>query len=93
MAACIDTPEKRLFTDTINSFHKSNEEWDILGTVMLSRVKNTRKMLRQHIIETILNEFDEQCIELTREQRKEKYKKMMESPFRFFRGKRLLILL
>ncbi|KAA9016485.1 DUF2252 domain-containing protein [Niallia endozanthoxylica] len=57
-----------------------------MGTVMLSRVKNTRKMLRQHIIETILNEFDEQCMELTREQRQEKYKKMMESPFRFFRG-------
>lgn len=54
--------------------------------VMLDRVKNTRKVLRQHMLESILNEFDEQCMELGREQRKIKYAKMMESPFRFFRG-------
>lgn len=54
--------------------------------VMLDRVKNTRKILRQHIIESILNEFDEQCMELGRQERKAKYTKMMESPFRFFRG-------
>ncbi|WP_394237658.1 DUF2252 domain-containing protein [Niallia oryzisoli] len=57
-----------------------------MGTAMQNRVIHTRKMLRQHMIETILNEFDEQCMGLTREQRKEKYKKMLESPFRFFRG-------
>ncbi|WP_338451148.1 DUF2252 family protein [Niallia oryzisoli] len=57
-----------------------------MGTVMLNKVKDTRRMLRQHMIETVLNEFDEQCMKLTREQRKEKYKKMMENPFRFFRG-------
>jgi len=43
MAACIDTPEKRLFTGTINSFHKSDEEWDILGTVMLNSAKKNIK--------------------------------------------------
>jgi len=57
-----------------------------MGTAMQNRVIHTRKMLRQHMIETILNEFDEQCMGLTREQRREKYKKMLESPFRFFRG-------
>lgn len=55
-------------------------------TVMLERVKNTRKVLRKHIIETILNEFDEQCMELDHDKRKIKYTKMIESPFRFFRG-------
>lgn len=54
--------------------------------VILERVKNTRKLLRQHIIESILNEFDEQCMELNLEQRALKYDKMLESPFRFFRG-------
>ena len=57
-----------------------------MGKVVLDRVKNTRTMLRTHIIETILNEFDEQCMNLNEDNRKEKYTKMMESPFRFFRG-------
>ncbi|MEK4230810.1 DUF2252 domain-containing protein [Solibacillus sp. FSL H8-0538] len=54
--------------------------------VLLDRVKNTRKVLREHIIETILNEFDEECMNLARDQRTVKYTQMMESPFRFFRG-------
>ena len=33
-----------------------------MGKVMLDRVKNTRTMLRKNIIETILSEFDEQCM-------------------------------
>jgi uncharacterized protein (DUF2252 family) len=53
---------------------------------ILDRVKNTRTTLRNQIIETILNEFDEQCMKLDPNKRKEKYKKMLESPFRFFRG-------
>lgn len=53
---------------------------------ILNRVKNTRMILRKHMIETILNEFDEQCMQLEGDKRKEKYMKMMESPFRFFRG-------
>ena len=57
-----------------------------MGTGMLDRVKNTRTTLRKHMIQTILNEFDEQCMGLDHTKRKEKYKKMMESPFRFFRG-------
>lgn len=57
-----------------------------MALVMLDRVKNTRTMLRRHLIETILNEFDEQCMQLKIDERKEKYRKMMESPFLFFRG-------
>ncbi len=57
-----------------------------MGKVMLDRVKNTRTMLRKNIIETILSEFDEQCMLLNHENRREKYHTMMESPFRFFRG-------
>lgn len=53
---------------------------------MLERVKNTRKTLRMQLIEKILNEFDEQCMNLNQNKRIEKYQKMLESPFRFFRG-------
>lgn len=53
---------------------------------LLSRVKNTREVLRKQVIDTVLNEFDEQCMALSDEKRKMKYAKMMESPFRFFRG-------
>ncbi|WP_379970938.1 DUF2252 domain-containing protein [Ectobacillus sp. sgz5001026] len=57
-----------------------------MGFVLLDRVKNTRNVLRKHIIETILNEFDGLCMQLDHEKRSIKYKEMMESPFRFFRG-------
>jgi len=53
---------------------------------LLNRVKDTRNLLRKHNIETILNEFDEECMKLDLEKRKVKYSKMVESPFRFFRG-------
>lgn len=53
---------------------------------LIHRVKDTRDVLRKYVIETILNEFDDQCMGLDREKRKLKYTKMMESPFRFFRG-------
>lgn len=55
-------------------------------TEMQDRVKNTRTMLRRQMIETILDEFDDQCMHLNYVMRKEKYEKMKESPFRFFRG-------
>lgn len=58
----------------------------IMNLLMLDRVKNTKNVLRKHIIETIMNEFDKQCMKLDVKERKEKYHKMMESPFRFFRG-------
>ncbi len=53
---------------------------------LLNRVKDTREVLRLYIIENILNEFDDECMNLEQEKRKKKYEKMMESPFRFFRG-------
>lgn len=54
--------------------------------ILLSRVRNTRVALRAQQIATIFEEFDEQCMQLTLEQRMKKYSKMLESPFRFFRG-------
>ncbi|RHW34721.1 DUF2252 domain-containing protein [Lysinibacillus yapensis] len=53
---------------------------------LLNRVKETKKVLRKHQIETILNEFDEETMNLGPEKRLMKYEQMMESPFRFFRG-------
>ncbi|WP_028401019.1 DUF2252 domain-containing protein [Ectobacillus panaciterrae] len=55
-------------------------------TNLLERVKETRRMLRQQIIETVLNQFDEHSMALDREMRREKYRTMMENPFRFYRG-------
>jgi len=57
-----------------------------MEATLLSRMKNTRSALREQQIATIFDEFDEQCMKLTDEQRVEKYKKMLESPFRFYRG-------
>ena len=53
---------------------------------LLNRVKDTREVLRKLVIDTVLNEFDGHCMVLSDEKRKMKYTKMMESPFRFFRG-------
>ncbi|WP_155592615.1 DUF2252 domain-containing protein [Lysinibacillus cavernae] len=53
---------------------------------LLEQVKHTRTNLRQRQLETIFEEFDVQRMKLTDTQRLEKYRKMLESPFRFFRG-------
>ena len=53
---------------------------------LLEQVKHTRAFLRQEQLETIFEEFDVQRMSLTEAQRLEKYRKMLESPFRFFRG-------
>lgn len=53
---------------------------------LLDRVQNTRRLLREHMLETIFNEFDVECMGLDDKKRKTKYGEMMESPFRFFRG-------
>lgn len=58
----------------------------MLEEALLSRVQNTRLALRAQQIAMIFEEFDIQCMQLTLEQRMEKYNKMLESPFRFFRG-------
>lgn len=57
-----------------------------MGRILLERVKHTRMFLRQDQLEKTFEEFDTQCMGLSEEQRLEKYSKMLESPFRFFRG-------
>lgn len=58
----------------------------MMGRILLERVKHTRMFLRQDQLERIFDEFDVLCMNLSEEQRLEKYSKMLESPFRFFRG-------
>lgn len=58
----------------------------MMGRILLERVKHTRMFLRQDQLEKIFDEFDMECMHLSEEQRLEKYSKMLESPFRFFRG-------
>lgn len=70
------------FNMLIDKDNRGGKEMELL----LDRVKHTREVLRKHIIETILNEFDDQCMKLDHDKRKIKYTKMIESPFRFFRG-------
>ncbi|QTB27323.1 DUF2252 family protein [Lysinibacillus sphaericus] len=53
---------------------------------LLEQVKHTRVFLRKELLNTIFEEFDVQRMKLTEAQRLEKYQKMLESPFRFFRG-------
>lgn len=52
----------------------------------VQKVQETRRSLREHVMETILHEFDVERMELSRESRQSKYEKMAESPYRFFRG-------
>ncbi|MGD6816409.1 DUF2252 domain-containing protein [Metabacillus sp. 113a] len=50
------------------------------------RASSLKRMLRHQTIDAILNELDGTIMNLSREMRLEKYRKMAESPFRFFRG-------
>ena len=58
----------------------------MMGRILLERVKHTRMFIRHDQLEKIFEEFDGQCMTLNKEQRLEKYKTMLENPFRFFRG-------
>lgn len=53
---------------------------------LLDGVKTTRLLLRKQQLATIFEQFDVHTMQLTKTQRLEKYRKMAESPFRFFRG-------
>ncbi|MTH54676.1 DUF2252 domain-containing protein [Bacillus mangrovi] len=53
---------------------------------MAERTMSTRKKLRLQTIDAVLHEFDGEIMNLPRHMRLEKYRKMAESPFRFFRG-------
>ncbi len=57
-----------------------------MGSMLLEQVKHTRQFLRHDQLKTIFEEFDAQCMALSEEQRLEKYRTMLDSPFRFFRG-------
>lgn len=59
---------------------------------LLERVKHTRIFLRKELLATIFEEFDVQRMGLDEEQRLEKYRTMLESPFRFFSEGVLFIL-
>ncbi|MFD2673230.1 DUF2252 domain-containing protein [Marinicrinis sediminis] len=50
------------------------------------RIKQTRMKLRRQALHTILEEFDRELMQLSHEKRMNKYIKMAENPFRFFRG-------
>jgi len=54
--------------------------------LIVDRVQHTRRALREHMLKTIFDEFDVECMGLDDDKRKVKYGEMMESPFRFFRG-------
>ncbi|UOQ93499.1 DUF2252 domain-containing protein [Halobacillus shinanisalinarum] len=46
----------------------------------------TKKYLRKQVLDTILNQFDGKLMGLSKEHRKQKYNKMRENPYSFFRG-------
>lgn len=50
------------------------------------RIQQTKEQLRATFLEHVFHEFDEAILNLSPEGRDEKYTKMLESPFRFFRG-------
>ncbi|WP_347862322.1 DUF2252 family protein [Salimicrobium sp. PL1-032A] len=49
-------------------------------------VKETKRYLRKQTIQTILEEFDGNLMDLTKTDRKDKYRKMKQDPYSFFRG-------
>lgn len=52
----------------------------------INRVEKTRESIRTHLLQQIFHEFDVETLRLDEAGRCEKYMKMAESPFRFFRG-------
>lgn len=52
----------------------------------MDRVKHTKEHIRTDLLQRTFNEFDVETLRLTDAGRHEKYTKMLESPFRFFRG-------
>lgn len=57
-----------------------------LENKLLERVRNTRNEMRVQQLFRIFEDFDKECMQLDTQDRQEKYAKMVESPFRFFRG-------
>ncbi|UVI30016.1 DUF2252 domain-containing protein [Paenibacillus spongiae] len=53
---------------------------------LTERVRQTRRKLRKQTLTVIFDEFDGKLMGLDRRKRAEKYRKMADSPFSFFRG-------
>ncbi|SIS42501.1 DUF2252 domain-containing protein [Salimicrobium flavidum] len=49
-------------------------------------VRQTKRILRKQTISTILEEFDNRIMNLTKTDRRAKYRKMKQDPYSFFRG-------
>lgn len=58
----------------------------LVGNQLLKRVRETRVSMRKQQLYLVFEDFDKECMQLTLDNRREKYAKMLESPFRFFRG-------
>lgn len=58
----------------------------LVDNQLLKRVQETRVSMRKQQLYRVFEDFDKECMQLTIDNRREKYAKMMESPFRFFRG-------
>ena len=56
----------------------------------MSLIKNTFKELRKQTIQTILDAYEGGELKLNKENRTAKYKKMLRSPFHFYRGSAFL---
>jgi uncharacterized protein (DUF2252 family) len=69
------------------------EQWDwqageqpAAAEALTSQVQRTQRALRDQQLRTVFNEFDGQLMKLDAGKRRDKYAKMMQSPFSFFRG-------
>lgn len=61
--------------------------------IMIERVKETQRHLRQKSLASVLDEFDLHIMGLDREKRLKKYAKMAETPLSFYRGSAYLFYL
>ncbi|MCT2536093.1 DUF2252 domain-containing protein [Aquibacillus koreensis] len=50
------------------------------------RIQTTKKYLRKQTLHTILEQFDDQLMKLSKKDRRVKYDKMKQNPYSFFRG-------
>lgn len=57
-----------------------------MDSKLTERVKLTQSKLRRRTLSAIFQEFDQKIMKLERGKREEKYLKMSETPFSFFRG-------
>ncbi|WP_186578461.1 DUF2252 domain-containing protein [Aquibacillus kalidii] len=53
---------------------------------MKEQIKNTKKYLRKQTLHTILEQFDDHLMQLSKSDRRLKYDKMKQDPYSFFRG-------